>query len=75
MRQHGASDLVDQRTDTVTPRQLALLLHQPHLQHLGLDAALVEWEAVALPLVCAFGFDLADVGPAAIEVPQLMPTR
>jgi hypothetical protein len=30
--------------------------------------ALVEREAVTLPLDHAFGFELADVGPAAIEV-------
>ena len=73
--------------------QFALPLHQPQLQHLGLDldvisvglsarrllplapqvsqvgnAALVEREAVTLPLDHAFGFELADVGPAAIEV-------
>ena len=78
---------------SVTPHQFAPLLHQPHLQHLGLDldvisvglrarrllplapqvsqvgnAALVEREAVTLPLDHAFGFELADVGPAAIEV-------
>ena len=32
------------------------------------NAALVEQEAVTLPLDHAFGFELADVGPAAIEV-------
>ena len=77
----------------VTAHQFVLLLHQPHLQHLGLDldvisvgvrarrlpplapqvsqvgnAALVEQEAAALSLDHAFGFELADVGPAAIEV-------
>jgi hypothetical protein len=31
-------------------------------------AALIEREAVTLPLNHAFGFELADVGPAAIEV-------
>jgi hypothetical protein len=30
--------------------------------------ALIEREAVTLPLDHAFGFELADVGPAAIEV-------
>ena len=74
-----------------TPHQFGLLLHQPQLQHLGLDpdvisiglttwrlqslapqvsqisnAALVEREAVTLPLDHAFGFELANVGPAAI---------
>ena len=37
MRQHGASDLVDQRFDIVPAHQLAPLLHQPQLQHLSLD--------------------------------------
>jgi hypothetical protein len=32
------------------------------------NAALIEWEAVTLPLDHAFGFELADVGPAAIKV-------
>jgi hypothetical protein len=31
-------------------------------------AAPVEWEAVTLPLDHAFGFELPDVGPAAIKV-------
>src|SRR5262249_54069262 len=31
------------------------------------NAALIEREAVTLPLDYAFGFELADVGPAAIE--------
>jgi hypothetical protein len=79
--------------DILPAHQLALLLHQAHLQHLGLDpdvvsvclrtrrllplapqvsevgnAALIEREAVTLPLDHAFGFELADVGPAAIEM-------
>jgi hypothetical protein len=32
------------------------------------NAALIEREAAALPLDHAFGFELADVGPATIEV-------
>src|SRR6478609_4963221 len=32
------------------------------------NAALIEREAVTLPLDYAFGFELADVGQAAIEV-------
>jgi hypothetical protein len=32
------------------------------------NAALVEREDVTLPLDHSFGFELADVGPAAIEV-------
>ena len=32
------------------------------------NAALIEREAVTLPLDRAFGFELADVGPAAIKV-------
>jgi len=81
--------------DIVLSHQLGLLLHQPQLQHLGLDcdvgsigltarrllpfapqvsqvsnAAQIEREAVTLPLNHAFGFELIDVGPAAIEVPR-----
>ena len=91
--QGDTSDAVDQRIDIAPAHQLALLLHQPQLQHLGLDldvnsisltarrlpplasqvsqvgnAALIKREAVTLPLDHAFGFELADVGPAAIEV-------
>ena len=32
------------------------------------NTALIEREAVTLPLDHAFGFELADVGPAAIKV-------
>jgi hypothetical protein len=32
------------------------------------NAALVEREAVTLPLDHAFGFELADAGPAAIKM-------
>jgi hypothetical protein len=32
------------------------------------NAALVEREAAALPLDHALGFELPDVGPAAVEV-------
>ena len=39
----------------------------PQVSQVG-NAALVEREAVTLPLDHAFGFELADVGPAAIEV-------
>ena len=39
----------------------------PRVSEVG-NAALVEREAVTLPLDHAFGFELADVGPAAIEV-------
>ena len=41
----------------------------PQVSQVG-NAALVEREAVTLPLDHAFGFELADVGPAAIEVPR-----
>ena len=93
MRQRDTGNAVDQFIDIRPAHQFALLLHQPQLQHLGLDldvigvglrarrllplapqvsqvgnAALVEREAVTLPLDHAFGFELADVGPAAIEV-------
>jgi hypothetical protein len=79
---------------TIRPaHQFAPGLHQPQVQHLGLDldvisvsftarrlpslapqvsqvgnSALVEREAATLPLDYAFGFKLADVGPAAIKV-------
>src|SRR5262249_41488888 len=35
--------------------------------HIG-NAALIKREAVTLPMDHAFGFELADVGPAAIEM-------
>jgi hypothetical protein len=91
---------VDQFIDIGPAHQFALLLHQPQLQHLGLDldvisvsltarrlpplapqvsevsnAALLEREAVTLPLDHAFGFELTDVGPAANRGAALMPTR
>jgi len=44
-----------------------LLPLAPQVSQVG-NAALVEREAVALPLDHAFGFELADVGPAAIKV-------
>ena len=84
---------VNQLVDIRLPHQLPPLLHQPQLQHLGLqldvvsvsltswrllplapqvsqvsNAALIEREAVTLPLDHAVGFELADVGPASIEV-------
>ena len=39
----------------------------PQVSQVG-NAALIEREAVTLPLDHAIGFELADVGPAAIEV-------
>jgi hypothetical protein len=39
----------------------------PQVLQVG-NAALIKREAVTLPLDHAFGFELADVGPAAIEV-------
>ena len=39
----------------------------PQVSQIG-NPALIEREAVTLPLDHAFGFQLADVGPAAIEV-------
>jgi hypothetical protein len=39
----------------------------PQVSQVG-NAALVELEAVTLPLDHAFGFELADVGPAAIKM-------
>ena len=44
-----------------------LLPLAPQVSQVG-NAALVEREAVSLPLDHAFGFELADVSPAAIEV-------
>ena len=38
----------------------------PQVSRAG-NAALVEREAITMPLNHAFGFQLADVGPAAIE--------
>jgi hypothetical protein len=38
------------------------------------DAALIEREAVILPLDHAVGFELADVGPAAIKMLCQWPT-
>jgi hypothetical protein len=39
----------------------------PQVSQVG-NAPLIEREAVTLPLDHAFGFELADVRPAAIEV-------
>jgi hypothetical protein len=39
----------------------------PQVSQVG-NAALVEREAATLPLDHALGFELADVGPAAVEV-------
>ncbi|WP_445216788.1 hypothetical protein ACKWRH_32170 [Bradyrhizobium sp. Pa8] len=36
MRQHGASDLVDQFINIRSAHQFSLLLHQPQWQHLAL---------------------------------------
>jgi hypothetical protein len=44
----------------------------PQVSQIG-DAALIEREAVTLPLDYAFGFELADVRPAAIEVQRHWP--
>ncbi|UPT85560.1 hypothetical protein HAP41_0000035475 [Bradyrhizobium barranii subsp. apii] len=44
----------------------------PQVSQIG-DAALIEREAVTLPLDYAFGLELADVGPAAIEVQRHWP--
>jgi hypothetical protein len=41
--------------------------YAPQVSQIG-NAALVEREAVTLPLHHAFSFELPDVGPAAIEV-------
>jgi hypothetical protein len=50
---------------SLTARRLPPLA--PQVSQVG-NAALIEREAVTLPLDHAFGFELADVGPAAIEM-------
>jgi hypothetical protein len=52
---------------SVSLRALRLLPLAPQVSQIG-NAALVEREAVTLPMKHAFGFELADVGSAAIEV-------
>ena len=52
---------------SVSLRALRLLPLAPQVSQIG-NAALVEREAVTLPMKHAFGFELADVGPAAVEV-------
>jgi hypothetical protein len=42
-------------------------LRAPQASQVG-NAVLIEQETVSLPRDHAFGFELADVGPAAIEV-------
>ena len=49
----------------LTARRLPPLA--PQVSQVG-NAALVEREAVTLPLDHAFGFELADIGPAAIKM-------
>ena len=49
----------------LTARRLSPLA--PQVSQVG-NAALIEREAVTLALNYAFGFELADVGPAAIEM-------
>jgi hypothetical protein len=86
MRDNDPGDVVDGFIEILPAQLLALLLHQPRLQHLGLDpdvfgigptarrlpplptqvsyigkAALVEREAITLPLDHAFGFDAIGV--------------
>src|SRR5439155_4617595 len=51
----------------VSLRARRLLPLPPQVSQVG-NAALVEREAVTLPLDHAFGFELADIGPTAIEV-------
>jgi hypothetical protein len=62
--QHFGLDL-DVISVGLTARRLPS--HAPQVSQIG-NAALVEREAVTLPLDHAFGFELADVGPGAIEV-------
>ena len=40
--QHHAHHVIDQRIDFVLPHQFALPLHQPQLQHLGLDLDVIS---------------------------------
>ena len=61
-----------QRKDAVSACARRLLPLAAEVPQVG-DPALIEREAVALSLDHAFGFELADVGPGAIEVP--VPTR
>jgi hypothetical protein len=63
LQQHLGLDL-DVISVCLIARRLPLA---PQVSQVG-NAALVEREAVTLPLDHAFGFELADVGPAAIEV-------
>ena len=58
---------LDLDVSSVGLRARRLLPLAPQVSQVG-NAALVEREAVTLPLDHAFGFELADVGPAAIEV-------
>jgi hypothetical protein len=51
----------------VSRRAWRLLPLAPQVSQVG-NTALVEREAVTLPLDHAFGFEFSDVGPAAIEV-------
>jgi hypothetical protein len=57
-------DVISVSRHTRWPPMLA-----PQVSQVG-NAALIEREAVTLPLDNAFGFERADVGPAAIEVPR-----
>ena len=49
------------------PSAATLLMLAPQVSEIG-DAALIEWEAVTLQMDHAFGFELRDLGPAAIKV-------
>jgi len=51
----------------ISPSGKILLTLAPEVSQVG-NAALIERVAVTLPLDHAFGFELADVGPPAIEV-------
>jgi hypothetical protein len=62
--QHLGLDL-DVISVSLTARRLLPLA--PQISQVG-NAALVEREAVTLALDHTFGFELADVGPAAIEM-------
>jgi hypothetical protein len=64
MRSRISSDAENQRP----PHRVAIAAAaRAAVSQVG-DTALVEREAVTLPLDHALGFELADVGPVAIEV-------
>jgi len=51
MRQHGPSDAVDRFIDIGPAYQFPPLLHQPQLQHLGLDLDVISVSLTARRLL------------------------